>query len=111
MQTTKTESRLIIQRIKEQRLLQNFTQEYMAFELGITQGGYCAIESGRTSLSINQLLDIAKVLQAPLIRLLEGKDCIDGAKVDFNKAVERLNQQVEKMIQQNQEILNLLKEK
>ncbi|MBW1657123.1 helix-turn-helix transcriptional regulator [Flavobacterium quisquiliarum] len=49
-------------KIKNIRELKNYTQEYMAERLGVTQAGYSKIEKGKTSLSYEKLVDIGKIL-------------------------------------------------
>src|SRR5690554_774112 len=49
------------QKIKNIRELKDFTQEYMAEQLGITQAAYSKIETGQTKLTPNKILDIAEI--------------------------------------------------
>ncbi|PXY45829.1 helix-turn-helix transcriptional regulator [Flavobacterium hydrophilum] len=49
-------------KIKNIRELKNYTQEYMAEKLGVTQAGYSKIEKGKTSLSYEKLVEIGKIL-------------------------------------------------
>ncbi|TDO73336.1 DNA-binding XRE family transcriptional regulator [Flavobacterium chryseum] len=49
-------------KIKSIRELKNYTQEYMADQLGVTQAGYSKIEKGKTILSYVKLVEIAKIL-------------------------------------------------
>jgi transcriptional regulator with XRE-family HTH domain len=49
-------------KIKNIRELKNYTQEYMAEKLGLTQAGYSKIEKGNTSLSYEKLVEIGKIL-------------------------------------------------
>ena len=51
-----------INKIKNIRELKNYTQEYMAEKLGLTQAGYSKIEKGNTSLSYEKLVEIGKIL-------------------------------------------------
>ncbi|MCD9576927.1 helix-turn-helix transcriptional regulator [Flavobacterium soyae] len=50
-------------KIKNIRELKNYTQEYMADQLGVTQAGYSKIEKGRTILSYAKLVEIARILE------------------------------------------------
>ncbi len=50
-------------KIKSIRELKNYTQEYMADQLGVTQAGYSKIEKGKTILSYVKLVEIAKILE------------------------------------------------
>lgn len=51
------------QKIKKLRELKNFTQEYMAGSLDMTQSAYSKIETGETDVSYSKLEKIAMVLQ------------------------------------------------
>lgn len=50
-------------KIKSIRELKNYTQEYMADQLGVTQAGYSKIEKGKTILSYAKLVEIARILE------------------------------------------------
>lgn len=50
-------------KIKSIRELKNYTQEYMADQLGVTQAGYSKIEKGKTILSYAKLVEISKILE------------------------------------------------
>lgn len=60
----------IEEKIKNFRELKNFTQEYMAEKLGISQAAYSKIESGATKLSYSKVVDIAKVFEVQVEELL-----------------------------------------
>jgi transcriptional regulator with XRE-family HTH domain len=51
------------QKIKKLRELKNFTQEYMADQMDMTQPSYSKIESGETDVSYSKLEKIAKSLE------------------------------------------------
>jgi len=57
---------LIEEKIKSIRELKNYTQGYMAEELGITQAAYSKIESGQTKLTMNKINDIAQIFEIPV---------------------------------------------
>lgn len=61
---------LIGDKIKSIRELKNFTQEYIADQLGITQAGYSKIEKGKTSLSLEKLEQLAVILELPLENII-----------------------------------------
>jgi transcriptional regulator with XRE-family HTH domain len=54
---------LIGQKIKKLRELKNLTQDYMAQELGVTQGAYSRMELGETEVTYSKLERIADILQ------------------------------------------------
>jgi len=57
---------LIEEKIKSIRELKNYTQGYMAEELGITQAAYSKIESGQTKLTMSKINDIAQIFDMPV---------------------------------------------
>ncbi|QGK73503.1 helix-turn-helix domain-containing protein [Flavobacterium sp. SLB02] len=61
---------LIGDKIKSIRELKNYTQEYIADQLGITQAGYSKIEKGKTSLSLEKLQQLALILEMPLENII-----------------------------------------
>ncbi len=60
MQNTLKDIRILI---RKARLNKNFSQENMAFELGITQGAYANIENGNSKISLEKFLQIVKILE------------------------------------------------
>ncbi len=57
-------------KIKQLRELRNFTQNYMADQLGMSVNGYGKIERDETDVSVKRLQQIAKVLETDLNTLL-----------------------------------------
>lgn len=49
-------------KLKQLRELKNYTQDYMATELGLSTRAYSKIEAGETQLTINRLNEISRVL-------------------------------------------------
>lgn len=62
-------------RIKNLREAKNYTQDYLAQKLGITQKAYSKIEANETRLPVDHLLKIAEVLETSVNKILE----IDGS--------------------------------
>lgn len=58
-------------KIKKVRELRNFTQEYMAEHLGMSQNGYSRIERNEVEVSLTKLEKIAETLQVPAKDLLD----------------------------------------
>lgn len=56
----------INENIKNIRELKNYTQEYMAFRLGITQAGYSKIERNGRKISFEKLEEIAVIFEMDL---------------------------------------------
>jgi transcriptional regulator with XRE-family HTH domain len=57
-------------KLKKIRELRNYSQEYLAEKIGISQVAYSKIESGRTKLGFDRLREIAGVLEVDPIMLL-----------------------------------------
>ena len=69
-----------IRRVREYR---NYTQEYVAGKIGISQNAYSKLELGLHKLSLERLFQIADVLDVDCIDLLEnGNDGIVQLRVD-----------------------------
>ena len=56
----------IEQRLKRIRKSKGFTQDNLAYELGITKGAYNKIEKGTTSVTIKRLKEIADILEVEI---------------------------------------------
>jgi transcriptional regulator with XRE-family HTH domain len=98
-------------KIKQIRELKNFTQEYVAQQLGLSTRAYSKIESGETQLTINRLNEISAILEVQPMEVLG----FDDKKVfnfynsnDINN-VKNMNMP-EKLIQQYEETIQALKE-
>ena len=51
------------EKIRIRRLTKNYSQEYMAFMLDISQAAYPKIERGETVLTLPRVYEIAEILQ------------------------------------------------
>lgn len=59
----------IISNIRQMRLDRNYTQDYMAMKLNISQNAYSKLELGRSSLSLERLFQISAVLEIEISEL------------------------------------------
>lgn len=57
-------------KIRKVRELRNFTQDFMAKGLGITQEAYRRLESGQTRIDINRMEKVAKILDVDPLTLM-----------------------------------------
>ena len=57
--------------IRKYRELKNFTQEYVADELGISRVQYGSLEQGKNDITITRLYNIAKILGTTIDHILE----------------------------------------
>ena len=69
--------------IKQYRELRNYSQEYIAKKMGISQNAYSKIENNITQLTVNHLKSISSTLDIPIIDLL--KDDFEIRKPQFSE--------------------------
>ena len=67
------DKKLIGKRLKALREINNLTQEYIAFNIGISQTGYCKIEAGNSALSIKTLRTILALHNVKISEFLAAK--------------------------------------
>ena len=72
MQNTKPEN--TGQKIKKLRLMKGYKQEYMAYEIGITQTGYSKIETGETKITLERAFTIANIFGMSLVELIQWEE-------------------------------------
>ena len=58
-----------IRKIREYR---DYTQEYLALKLGISQNAYSKIELAYTRITVERLIQIAQILEVESVDLLNG---------------------------------------
>jgi transcriptional regulator with XRE-family HTH domain len=63
--------KVVAANIRKVRLTRNYSQDYLAYKLNISQNGYSKIELGYTTLSVEKLIIIAKVLEVDPVKLME----------------------------------------
>lgn len=60
-----------IRKIREYR---NYTQEYLAVKLDISQNAYSKIELGYTKITLERLFQIAQILEVDVVELIKAND-------------------------------------
>ncbi len=58
------------ERIRQQRVLKGFSQEYMANELEISTSAYSNIETGKTDITVKRAIEIAVILGINVVALI-----------------------------------------
>ena len=53
--------------IRKRREMRNYTQEYLAYKLNISQNAYSKIELGYTKITVERLFAIADILEFDVI--------------------------------------------
>ncbi|WP_254561198.1 helix-turn-helix domain-containing protein [Dyadobacter diqingensis] len=73
-----TKTRAVAANIRKIREYRDYSQEYLAMKLGISQNAYSKIELAYTKITLERLIQIAAVLEVNLIDLLNytGEDLV-----------------------------------
>jgi transcriptional regulator with XRE-family HTH domain len=95
-------------KLKQLRELKNFTQEYVAQQLGLSTRAYSKIETGETQLTINRLNEIATILGVDPIEALgfDHQNIFNNCTQEGNIGINHINlpdkliEQYEKRIEQ-----------
>jgi transcriptional regulator with XRE-family HTH domain len=64
-------SRVIAERIRQLRRNKDYSQQFMADELGISQNAYSKLESGKTPIHLDRLYEVCVLLDSNIHELLE----------------------------------------
>ncbi len=105
--------------IKKLRELKNYTQEYMATALNMSQNGYSKLERDETEMSLTKLDSIAKVLEMDWRAVLDfdekhffnvhnGTNGTSGNNFSIHhndKMIEHLQQEIHFLRTQNSQLL------
>lgn len=90
--------------IRVERIRKNYTQEYVADEIGISQSQYSRLEKGEISLDIEKVGKITKVLEISPQDIIEfSQENINVSKNDSDSLIE-----IKKLFE---ELVNILKNK
>ena len=66
-----TPIKTVLANIKNQRNIKNYTQEYVANKLGISQNAYSKIESGVSTLTITTLFSLSHIFDIDVLLFFE----------------------------------------
>jgi DNA-binding XRE family transcriptional regulator len=67
----------IVSNIRKIREFRNYTQDYLAAKLQISQNAYSKIELGYSSITLNRLIEITEILEVELAEMI----CLDGEQI------------------------------
>ncbi|AMR34036.1 hypothetical protein A0256_22605 [Mucilaginibacter sp. PAMC 26640] len=56
--------------VRARRLQLNYTQEYVAFKLNLSQNAYSKLELGNTTISVSRLFELCEALEIDALELL-----------------------------------------
>ena len=69
-QTVEAKIKSVAANIRKIREYRNYTQEYLAMKLGISQNAYSKIELAYTRITLERLIQIAQILNVDIVDLL-----------------------------------------
>jgi len=116
-------------KIRKRRNELDYSQEYMASQLAISQPAYAKIESGDTRINIKRLERIAEILTIDMIELLESNTTVNNFhsikeqsfgivenlytdnKVYTEKIIKGLEKDKANFLEENKRLLNLISKK
>lgn len=94
----------VVSKIKRYREARNFTQNYMAEQLDISQNTYSKIESGTIKLTVDRLEQTSDLLNVPIEDILSSSD--DQHFNFHNSTIEKFYGYIENIQEDNKELLN-----
>ncbi|MFC7348459.1 helix-turn-helix domain-containing protein [Chryseobacterium zhengzhouense] len=98
------------EKLKKARISKNFTQEYLAEMLNVSQKTYSNFENDRSKPGFSQVEEMAKVLDVSVLDFLSGDSItINSTNGDHSGFIYQ-NQLPEKLIEQYEERIKELKE-
>ncbi len=104
------------EKLKKTRLKKNFTQEYLADMLNVSQKTYSNFENNKTTPDFPQMEEISKILEVSVLDFLSGDNMtINNTNGDHsgfiyqNQIPEKLIQQYESRISELKEIIEILR--
>lgn len=66
-----TKTKAVAATIRKVRAYRNYTQDYLAAKLQISQNAYSKIELGYSNITLARLIDIAEILEVDLAQLIK----------------------------------------
>ena len=62
--------------LRNARLMRNYSQEYMALQLKISQNAYSKMEMGRTQITVETVFKVADILEVDIYTLLNVRQLV-----------------------------------
>ncbi len=63
----------VCQNIRKLRINREWSQEYVAFNLQMSQSSYAKLESGQSKMSVDRLYQLAELFKLPMEEFLKNK--------------------------------------
>ena len=88
-------------KINKYRELKNYTQDYMAEKLDISQNTYSKIENGGIKLTVDRLKQISDILETPIEELINAENQVFNF---HNSNIEKFYGYIESLHEDNKEL-------
>ena len=72
--TSNSKTKEVVCNIRRIREFKNYTQDYLAAKLHISQNAYSKIELGYSNITLTRLIAIAEILEVDLVDLINAGD-------------------------------------
>jgi transcriptional regulator with XRE-family HTH domain len=69
-----SKTKAVAANIRKIRELRNYTQDYLAAKLEISQNAYSKIELGYSNITLSRLVNIAEILEVDIVSLIKTDD-------------------------------------
>ncbi len=67
---SESKTKAVVFNIRRTRENRNYTQDYLAAKLGISQNAYSKIELGYSNITLSRLVEISEILEVDLVDLI-----------------------------------------
>ena len=94
-------------RIKQSRVALGLNQAEAAKMLNISTPAFCKIETGQTDLNISRLLQISKVFEVSIIKLITGEEESSNSSEDLVDLKEQLLEKDEEINKLRKKVIDL----
>jgi transcriptional regulator with XRE-family HTH domain len=79
---SESKTREVVANIRKIREFRNYTQDYLAAKLGISQNAYSKIELGYSNITLSRLIEISEILEVELVNIIKAEtDGISNLKI------------------------------
>ena len=99
------------EKIRIQRVIKKYSQEYMAFMLDISQPAYSKIERDETELTISRIYEIAEILEISPFTLLPPPKHGSSIALRYYKTIAKLrrfwNKSISKKLRERKEAYDM----
>ena len=94
-------------RIRQSRVALGLNQAEAAKMLNISTPAFCKIETGQTDLNISRLLQISKVFEVSIIKLITGEEESSNSSEDLVDLKEQLLEKDEEINKLRKKVIDL----